>query len=314
MGDEAVTPVELVLPREDDGERLDVALARRDLGFSRSVIQRLVEEGRVSVEGALATRKTKARAGQRVCIRPAPPPPSEAVPEALPLDILFEDEHLLVLDKAPGMVVHPAPGHERGTLVNALLHYLGPTATLGGQDAARPGIVHRLDKGTSGVMVVAKRPQAHERLVRLFQAHDLERRYRAIARGETPDSVIYDTLHGRHPTDRKRFSSRVARGRRAITHVRTLARLHGASEVECRLETGRTHQIRMHLAEHGHPLLGDPLYGSPPKDPRLAALASALGRQALHAAVLGFRHPMTGAPLRFETAPPEDYGRALEAL
>ncbi len=313
-GGDGAEVVELVLAREDDGERLDAALARRDLGFSRSVIQRFLEEGRVTVDGAPATRKTKAREGQRVCIRPAPPPPSEALPEELPLSILFEDAHLIVLDKAPGMVVHPAPGHAGGTLVNALLHHIGPSPTLGGGDPGRPGIVHRLDKDTSGVMVVAKTALAHERLVRLFQAHDLERRYRAIARGETPDSVIYDTLHGRHPTDRKRFSSRVARGRRAITHVRTLARLHGASEVECRLETGRTHQIRVHLAEHGHPLLGDPLYGSPPKDPRLLAAAAALGRQALHAAVLGFRHPMTGELLRFETAPPEDYLRALAAL
>ncbi len=310
----ATVAIELVLEATDDGERLDAALARRDLGISRSTIQRLVEEGRVHVDGAVATRKTKARAGQRVRIEPTPPPPSTALPEAIPLTVLFEDAHLVVLDKAPGMVVHPAPGHAGGTLVNALLHHAGAALDDAGPDASRPGIVHRLDKGTSGVMVVAKSAQAHERLVRMFEAHDLERRYRALARGETPPEITYDTLHGRHPTDRKRFSTRVARGRRAVTHVRTLARLHGASEVECRLETGRTHQIRVHLAEHGHALVGDPLYGAAPKDPKLVEVAAALGRQALHAAVLGFRHPITGEALRFETEPPADYRAAREAL
>jgi 23S rRNA pseudouridine1911/1915/1917 synthase len=305
--------IELTIGEDEAGERLDAALARRDLGFSRSVLQRFLEEGRVTVDDQPATRKTKARAGMRVAIRPAPPPPSEALPEDLPLAILFEDEHLVIVDKAPGMVVHPAPGHSGGTLVNALLHHLGEAQAHAG-DPARPGIVHRLDKGTSGVMVVAKTALTHERLVRLFQAHDIERTYRAIARGETPEAVTYDTLHGRHVSDRKRFTSRVVRGRRAITHVRTLSRLHGASEIECRLETGRTHQIRVHLADHGHALVGDPLYGSTSKDPRVAAVAAELGRQALHAAVLGFRHPITGEVLRFETEPPADHRAALAAL
>jgi 23S rRNA pseudouridine1911/1915/1917 synthase len=304
-------PITLELRPDEEGERLDRVLAARALGHSRSVLARWLDEGRVTIDGAPAGRKTKARAGQVVRVEPAKPPPSRAVAEAIPLVILYEDPHLLLVDKAAGMVVHPAPGHAGGTLVNALLHH---AVALGGGDDARPGIVHRLDKDTSGVMVVAKTPQAHERLVAMFQAHDLERRYRAIARGATPDAITYDTLHGRHPGDRKRFSARVPRGRRAITHVRTLTHLHAASEIECRLETGRTHQIRMHLAEHGHPLLGDPLYGGSPKEPRLRAAAEALGRQALHAAVLGFRHPITAAPLRFETEPPEDYLRALEAL
>jgi 23S rRNA pseudouridine1911/1915/1917 synthase len=308
---EAGERIELTLGPEDEGERLDRVLAARELGHSRSVLARWLDEGRVTVDGEIATRKTKARAGRVVRIAPAPPPPSRATAEAIPLTILYEDAHLVVVDKAAGMVVHPAPGHAGGTLVNALLHH---AEALGSEDAIRPGIVHRLDKGTSGVMVVAKTPRAHERLVAMFQAHDLDRRYRAIARGATPDAVTYDTLHGRHPHDRKRFSTKVPRGRRAVTHVRTRARLCGASEVECRLETGRTHQIRVHLAEHGHPILGDPLYASPPKDARVREVADALGRQALHAAVLGFRHPIGGEPLHFETEPPEDYRRALEAL
>ena len=208
------------------------------------------------------------------------------------------------------MVVHPAPGHDTGTLVHALL---GKLAEAGERDE-RPGIVHRLDKDTSGVMVVARTPEAHEALVRMFQAHDIERRYLAIARGHTPDACTYDTMHGRHPTDRKRFTSRTDRGKRAVTHLRTLERLLAASLVECRLMTGRTHQIRVHLADAGHALLGDPVYGGSVSDPRLRAVAKELGRQALHAAHLEFAHPITGERLSFTTEPPEDFQRALRAL
>ncbi len=266
----------------------------------------------MTVDGAVATAKQKPAAGQRVVVRPSPPPPTDAVPEDLPITVLYEDEHLLVVDKAPGMVVHPAPGHPGGTLVNAVLHHFG---ALPGEDAARPGIVHRLDAGTSGVMVVARSPAARDELVRRFAAHDIERAYLAIALGSVPAKVTYDTLHGRHPRDRKRFTSKgLARGKRAVTHVERLRALHASCLIRCTLETGRTHQIRVHLADAGHPLLGDPLYGRPGKDPRVRAAASGLGRQALHAAVLGFAHPVTGAPLRFETEPPEDFQRALAAL
>ncbi len=228
----------------------------------------------------------------------------------LPLDVLYEDEHLIVIDKAAGMVVHPAPGHDSGTLVHALLGKLQAAD----ETDERPGIVHRLDKDTSGVMVVARTPEAHETLVRMFQAHDLERRYLAIARGHTPDAFTYDTFHARHPTDRKRFTSKTDRGKRAVTHLRTLERLHGASFVECRLMTGRTHQIRVHLADAGHPLLGDPVYGRSASDPRVRAVEKALGRQALHAAHLEFAHPITGERLSFTTAPPRDFEEALAAL
>lgn len=302
--------IELVLDASEAGERLDKVLSARPLGFSRSVIQRWLESGRITVDGAPADKKARAKAGARVLISPEPPPRRELVPEDLPLDVLYEDEHLIVIDKAAGMVVHPAPGHDSGTLVHALLGKLQAAD----ETDERPGIVHRLDKDTSGVMVVARTPEAHETLVRMFQAHDLERRYLAIARGRTPDAITYDTFHARHPTDRKRFTSKTDRGKRAVTHLRTLERLHGASFVECRLMTGRTHQIRVHLADAGHPLLGDPVYGRSASDPRVRAVEKALGRQALHAAHLEFAHPITGERLSFTTAPPRDFEEALAAL
>ena len=304
-------PIELVLAEAESGERLDRVLSERALGCSRSTLQRWIEEGRVRVDGAIATRKTKAVAGARVVIEPAPPPPSEALPEDIPLTVLYEDAHLLVLDKPPGLVVHPGAGHASGTLVNALVFRAGLDDV---GEASRPGIVHRLDKDTSGVMVVAKTPAAHEALVAMFQRHDLERRYLAIVVGAPPERATHDTLHGRHPVDRKRFTSRTDRGRRAITQVDVRERLRGATLVECRLETGRTHQIRVHLADAGTPVLGDPLYGSRPVDARVREVGSRLGRQALHAAILRFTHPITGEPLAFETSPPRDFLEALEAL
>ncbi len=265
----------------------------------------------MTVDGAVATARTKPGAGQRVRVRPAPPPPSAAEPEAIPITVLYEDDNLLVVDKPAGMVVHPAPGHPSGTLVNALLHHFG---ALPGEDAERPGIVHRLDALTSGVMVVARTPAAREGLMQAFSTHAIERAYLAIALGRPPEKVTYETWHGRHPRDRKRFSSKVVRGKRAVTHVEVVERLHGAAVVRCTLETGRTHQIRVHLADHGFPLLGNPVYGRTSKDPRVRAAANALGRQALHAAVLGFTHPISGAQVRFETPPPADFQAALSAL
>jgi 23S rRNA pseudouridine1911/1915/1917 synthase len=233
-----------------------------------------------------------------------------AEPEDIPLVVLFEDPHLLVVDKQAGLVVHPAPGHPKGTLVNALLYHAN---VAGGADPLRPGIVHRLDRDTSGVMVVAKTPTAHERLVEMFQAHRLERAYLAIARGRPPETITFDTLHSRHPANRKKFTSKTDRGKRAVTHLERVEVLHGSTLVRCRLETGRTHQIRVHLADAGHPVIGDPLYGTSIGDPRLRRVSQTLGRQALHAAVLGFDH-VTGEPMRFETDPPADFLAALDAL
>ena len=311
MPESAPAPTAITLSEEDAGERIDRVLARRCPQFSRSALQRWIEQGRVEQAGEVVSRKTKALGGAEVSIHPAPPEPMTAEPQDIPLEILFEDAHLIVLDKPAGLVVHPAPGHADGTLVNALLHHAN---VQGGADPLRPGIVHRLDKDTSGVMVVAKTPPAHERLVDMFQEHKLERAYLAIALGRPPQSITYDTFHARSPAHRKKFTSRGDRGRRAVTHLETVEHLYGSSLVRCRLETGRTHQIRVHLAEHGHPVLGDPLYGKSIGDPELRRVAMELDRQALHAALLAFTHPITAEPMRFETEPPQSFQRALEAL
>ena len=311
MAESAPAPTVLTLADEDAGERLDRVLGRRCPEFSRSALQRWIEQGRVEQAGEVVSRKTKAVAGAEVSIHPAPPEAMSAEAEDIPLEVVFEDAHLLVLDKPAGLVVHPAPGHPDGTLVNALLHHCD---VQGGSDPVRPGIVHRLDKDTSGVMVVAKTPATHERLVEMFQQHALERAYLAIALGRPPQSITYDTFHARNPSHRKKFTSRGDRGKRAVTHLETIELLHGSALVRCRLETGRTHQIRVHLAEHGHPVLGDPLYGRSIGDPKLRRASTELGRQALHAVLLAFAHPITGEPMRFENEPPETFLRALETL
>jgi len=311
MSESAPAPIVITLSEDEAGERIDRVLGRRCPEFSRSALQRWIEQGRVEQAGEVVSRKTKAVGGAEVSIRPAPPEPLSAEPQEILLEVLFEDAHLIVLDKPAGLVVHPAPGHPDGTLVNALLYH---AEVQGGADPLRPGIVHRLDKDTSGVMVVAKTPQAHERLVEMFQGHSLERAYLAIALGRPPQSITYDTFHGRHPANRKKFTSRGNRGRRAVTHLETVELLHGSALVRCHLQTGRTHQIRVHLAEHGHPVLGDPLYGKSIGDPELRRVSTELGRQALHAALLAFAHPITGEGMRFKAEPPEDFERALSAL
>jgi 23S rRNA pseudouridine1911/1915/1917 synthase len=307
----APAPTVVVLTDDDAGQRIDRVLAKHCPVYSRSILQRWIEQGRIEQAGEVVSRKTKALAGAEVTIQPAPPEQMSAAPQAIPLEILYEDEHLLVVNKPAGLVVHPAPGHPDGTLVNALLYH---AEVHGGADPMRPGIVHRLDKDTSGVMVVAKSPAAHERLVEMFQGHSLERAYLAIALGRPPLTITYETFHGRHPGDRKKFTSKGERGRRAVTRVEMVEPLHGASLVRCRLETGRTHQIRVHLAEHGHPVLGDPLYGRSIGDPELRRVSTELGRQALHATLLAFAHPITGEPMRFEIEPPEDFQLAHSSL
>lgn len=241
-----------------------------------------------------------------------PPPPSRAGAEEIPLRILHEDDDVLVLDKPAGMVVHPAAGNWRGTLVNALLYRLGrlPGAL------ERPGLVHRLDKETSGCMVVAKTEPALHALQAAFKSRRVEKVYLALAHGAPPPERTIRTLFGRHPVHRKRFTGKVKVGREAVTHFRVLEQLGGAALLEVRLETGRTHQIRVHLSEAGHPLLGDALYGGKRRkaDPAVLRAQEELGRVALHALRLSFEHPRTGARVSFEAPVPEDFQRALRAL
>jgi len=308
-----LTPLDVTLAEHDVGERLDRVLGARGLGLSRSQIQVLIAAGRVSIDGRPARASEKVRSTGQVRILPLPPPPSAAEPEDIPLALLHEDEHVLVLVKAAGMVVHPAPGHAGGTLVNALRYHRN-MREVEEDTTERPGIVHRLDKDTSGVMVVAKTMAAREGLIAQFKQHDLEREYVAIVLGHPAARLTLDTWHGRHPRDRKRFTTRLTQGKRAVTHMRLLEKLHAASLVACTLETGRTHQIRVHLAEHEHPVLADPVYGRSSRDSRLEAAAEANGHQALHARVLGFRHPHSGAPLRFVAEPPPEFQRALALL
>ena len=303
-------PIALEVSAEEAGERIDRILSARPLGFSRAALQGWIAEGRVLVDGAKVRASARPRAGARVEVHPAPPPPSDAIAQDIPIEWLHVDDHLAVLMKPAGLVVHPAPGHADGTLVNALRFHL---AVRDG-DPQRPGIVHRLDRDTSGVMVVARSEAAREGLIAQFKRHDLERSYLALAAGHPAQRQRIETLHGRHPVDRKRFTARVTEGKRAVTELEVLERLHGASLVRCTLETGRTHQIRVHLSELGHPLLADSVYGKPARDPKVRAAEQAIGRQALHAQVLGFIHPVTGERLRFSVEPPLDFARALSEL
>lgn len=317
-------PLAVTLPPDASG-RVDKALAEfappvGDGPLSRARIQALMAEGAVTLDDVVLTdASAKAVPGATYTILVPPPLAAEPQAQDIPLAVLFEDAHLIVIDKAPGMAAHPAPGTLDGTLVNALLfHCRDSLSGVGG--VARPGIVHRLDKDTSGVMVAAKSDAAHQGLSKLFAAHDIERTYIALTRGSLePSRGTIATQLGRAQFDRKKMAVLKTGGREAITHYR-VERLFGtqvkpfASRIACTLETGRTHQIRVHMAHKGAPVLGDPVYGSTPAAPavREAMAAAGLSRQALHAAVLGFVHPITGEALRFETPLPEDMA-ALEA-
>jgi len=297
-----------IVGEADAGERVDLALAAIT-GISRSQARRWIDEGLVRVNTQACRPSQRVQLGDALETDPPEPLPSPLEPEPIPLQILWEDADVLVLDKPAGLVVHPAPGHASGTLVNALLHHCADLAGVGG--VLRPGIVHRLDQGTSGVLVVAKNDSAHRALAEQFRDHSIERIYRALVRGVPgQDAGRIDRPIGRHPRERKRMSVHAHVAREAHTAWRVLAR-YPASErawLEVRPETGRTHQIRVHLAAAGFPIAGDPVYG------RNRAAEGDPTRPALHAAVLGFEHPRSGERLRFEAALPADLTSLLDAL
>ena len=297
------------------GERLDKALALASV-LSRERIKALIAEGRVSLDGKPALQPSvKAPEGAWFRIEIPEATPAKAAPQEIPLVIVFEDEHLIVVDKPAGMVVHPAAGHPDGTLVNALLHHCrGRLSGIGG--VARPGIVHRIDKDTSGLLVVAKSDAAHEGLARQFAAHDLERAYLAVCNGHPrPPAGTISGRIGRSDANRKKMAvlpKESSRGKHAVTRYKVLRELDGCSLVECRLETGRTHQVRVHLSSIGHALLGDSLYGRPNSQLREVLKRLNFHRQALHAAVLGFLHPITGDRLRFASDLPPDMEELID--
>ena len=291
----------------DAGQRLDRWLAGQAGAPSRSALQGLMEAGFVRRNGAPANKKDKMAAGDRITLTLPDPQPIEAQPQNIPLDIVYEDDHLLVVNKPKGMVVHPAPGNPDGTLVNALLyHCRGRLSGVGG--AIRPGIVHRIDKDTSGLLVVAKDDLTHQGLSEQMAVHAIHRVYHAVVYGNIrQDTGTIEAPIGRDPRDRKRMAVTPGQGKRACTHWQVLERFGRFTLLACRLETGRTHQIRVHMAHIGHPLAGDPVYG-----PR--SVIRDLQGQCLHAKELGFRHPVTGQEMRFDSPLPAYFTTFLERL
>ena len=292
---------------QQSGERLDALLARSVEGLTRSAAQRLLEDGAVTCRGKALKKNDRPAAGDVVEVLLPDPEPVDVLPQNIPLDVVYEDEDVIVVNKPVGMVVHPAPGHPDGTLVNALLFHCGDTLS-GINGALRPGIVHRIDRDTSGLIIAAKNDRAHLALAAQLQDHTLARVYEAVVVGNLrEDSGTVNAPIGRHPVDRKKMAVDRKNGREAVTHWYVLARYPGYTHVECRLEIGRTHQIRVHLASIGHPLLGDTVYGSKKPWPGLAG-------QCLHARRLRFVHPSTGEPLELECPLPDWFRDVLEKL
>jgi len=313
-------PPTLVVPPDAAGQRLDVYLAECLADLSRSRLQQLIEQGQIRVAGREVKPRYKLRTGDVVTVEIPPPQPVAVEPEAIPLDILYEDDDLLVINKPSGLVTHPAPGSPSGTVVNAVLAHCPHLSGIGGE--RRPGIVHRLDKDTSGLLVIAKNDAAHRHLARQIQARTAQRRYLALLVGDLrPDERVVDAPIGRHPVDRLRLTVTNRHSRPARTTFRVRERFGDFTLVEAQLHTGRTHQIRIHASYLGHPVVGDPVYGqrtarkyAPVHDPTLQALIEALPGQALHAAELSFVHPRTGEPLHFTAPLPEEMEVILEYL
>jgi 23S rRNA pseudouridine1911/1915/1917 synthase len=313
---EGGSSVSAIIAAEMDGWRLDRALAALVPTLSRERVKALISSGQVSLGTALSRDPSaKAKADAEYVMTIPAPAPAHNIAQDIALNIVFEDDHLLVVDKQAGLVVHPAAGNFDGTLVNALLHHCaGRLSGIGG--VARPGIVHRIDKDTSGLMVVAKTDRAHEGLAAQFMDHSIIRRYRAITSGRPArDAGTIDAALARSTANRKKIAIvEDGRGKRAVTHWQVITPLKGAALVECRLETGRTHQIRVHMSSIGHPLLGDPVYGRISQSHRELLASLDFHRQALHAAVIGFIHPVDRKNLSFESKMPNDMQRLFSKL
>jgi len=298
-----MTPLELTADR---AERVDLFLAR-SLELTRSAAQRLLDDGAVTLAGASVKKNRLTAPGEVYAVVLPEPQPLDVAPQDIPLSVVYEDDDVIVVDKPVGMVVHPAPGHPDGTLVNALLYHCG-TSLSGIGGVLRPGIVHRIDRDTSGLVIAAKNDFAHLSLAAQLQDHSLYREYRAVAVGGfREDSGTVNAPIGRHPVDRKKMAVNVKDGREAVTHWQVLSRCGGYTYLACRLETGRTHQIRVHLASIGHPLLGDVVYGAKKPVPGLAG-------QCLHAKALTFTHPRTGERVTVECPLPDWFQKVLDKL
>ena len=297
----------ITLTPEEAGERVDAFIARSVPELTRSAVQKLLEKGSVTRDGKPVKKNEKTAVGVALELALPEPEPVDVVPQDIPLDVVYEDEDLIVVNKPVGMVVHPAPGHPDGTLVNALLYHCGKSLS-GINGELRPGIVHRIDRDTSGLIVAAKNDRAHLALAAQLQDHSLARVYEAVAVGNfREDEGTVDAPIGRHPVDRKRMAIDHKGGRRAVTHWKVLGRYPGYTHIQCQLETGRTHQIRVHMAALGHPLLGDVVYGSKKPWPGLAG-------QCLHARKIKFVHPSTGKTVELECPLPEWFQKVLRQI
>lgn len=299
-------PILLRTSEESAGERLDACLARMANGVTRSAAARAIAEGRVLVNGRAAGKSLKLSGGEQIEFTPEEPAPISAAPQDIPLDVVYEDGDVIVVNKPSGLVVHPAPGHPDGTLVNALLHHCGSSLSgVGG--ALRPGIVHRIDRDTSGLIIAAKNDMAHQSLAAQLADHTLARTYECIVTGNLrEDSGTVDAPIARDSRDRKRMAV-VSGGRRAVTHWEVIARYPGYTHIRCQLETGRTHQIRVHMAYLGHPILGDTVYGAKKPVPGLTG-------QCLHAVALRFLHPRTGEAVSLSCPLPEEFTAMLRRI
>ena len=297
----------LTLTADLSGERADAFLARSVPDLTRSAAQRLLETGAVTLAGRPVKKNYKTAPGDVLEVTLPDPEPVDLIPQDIPLDVVYEDGDVIVVNKPVGLVVHPAPGHPDGTLVNALLYHCGDSLS-GINGELRPGIVHRIDRDTSGLIIAAKNDKAHLALAAQLQDHSVARVYDAVAVGNLrEDSGTVNAPIGRHPVDRKKMAIDHRNGREAVTHWSVLGRYPGYTHVQCRLETGRTHQIRVHLASIGHPLLGDVVYGSKKPWPGLAG-------QCLHARKLKFVHPSTGEPVELECPLPDWFQKTLRQI